>query len=260
LNGSDIDGRGGRLGWVDWTPGYREFAPPDWLRGALSCLWVGVTPPTHAQRTLVLPDACADLIWCRGAEGFLAGPDTGPAPVVQAAGTVFVGARFRPGAAGPVLGLRLAEAADQRVDATQIPALRGRMPSGSMPPRLALRALAVLVGDLTRERPVDAAVTRAALLLGQAGGRAEIIARTLGMSERQLRRRCQAGAGYGPQTLRRVLRFRRFVSALDAGSLPAGGLAAAAVQAGYADQPHLSRECIRLSGLTPRALAVVRGG
>jgi AraC-like DNA-binding protein len=245
---------------VDWTPGYREIAPPAWLRGALSCLWVGVTPPTREQRTLVLPDGCADLIWCQGAAGFLAGPDTGPAPVVQAAGTVFVGARFRPGAAGPVLSLPLAQAADQRVDATQIPVLRARMPSGNMPPRLALRTLVALVADLARERPADADVTQAAALLAQAGSRAEDVARTLGMSERQLLRRCQAGAGYGPQTLQRVLRFRRFVSALDAGPLPAGGLALAAVTAGYADQPHLSRECLRLSGLTPRALAAVRGG
>jgi AraC-like DNA-binding protein len=243
---------------VDWTPGYREFAPPAWLRGTLSCLWVGVTPPTREQRTLVLPDACADLIWCHGATGFLAGPDTGPAPVVQAAGTVFVGVRFRPGAAGPVLGLPLAQAADQRVDATQFPVLRGRMPSGDMPPRLALRALVALIADLARERPADAGVTHAAALLARAGSRAEDVARTLGMSERQLLRRCQAGAGYGPRTLQRVLRFRRFVSALDSGPLPSGGLARAATAAGYADQPHLSRECLRLSGLTPRALAAAR--
>jgi AraC-like DNA-binding protein len=245
---------------VDWTPGYREFAPPAWLRGTLSCLWVRVTPPTQEQRTLVLPDACADLIWRRGAAGFLAGPDTGPAPAVQAAGTVLVGARFRPGAAGPVLGLPLAEAADRRVDATQIAVLRGRMPSGNMPPRLALRALVILIADLTRERPADVDVTQAAALLARTGSLAEDVARTLGMSERQLRRRCQAGAGYGPQTLQRVLRFRRFVSAIDAGPLPDGGLARAAIAAGYADQPHLSRECLRLSGLTPRALAALRGG
>jgi AraC-like DNA-binding protein len=245
---------------VDWTPGYREFAPPVWLRGALSCLWVRVTPPTQDQRTLVLPDGCADLVWCHGAAGFLAGPDTGPVPMVQAAGMVSVGARFRPGAAGPVLGLPLAQAADQRVDDTQIPVLRGRMPSGSLPPRVALRTLVSLVADLSRERPADAEVTQAAALLAQVGSRAEDVARTLGMSERQLRRRCQDHAGYGPQTLQRVLRFRRFVSALDAGPLPPGGLALAAVAAGYADQPHLSRECLRLSGLTPRALAAVRRG
>ena len=79
---------------------------------------------------------------------------------------------------------------------------------------------------------------------------------------RQLRRRCHAAVGYGPKTLQRVLRFRRFVSRIDAG-LPSGqaahDLAALAVQVGYADQAHLTRECRALAGLTPAALARQRG-
>jgi AraC-like DNA-binding protein len=245
---------------MDWVPGYRELAPPVWLRDTLSCLWVGISPPDRDTQTLVLPDACTDLIWSRGSAAFLAGPDTGPAPAAQAAGTVFIGARFRPGAGGNVLGLPLAQVADERVDVMQIPVLRGRMPSASLPAHLVLPALARLVADLAHERAADTAMTHAARLLARPGSRAEEVAGTLDISERQLRRRCQAGVGYGPRTLQRVLRFRRFVSAIDAGPLPLGGLAGAAVTAGYADQPHLTRECVALSGLTPRALARVRAG
>src|ERR1700735_5160197 len=67
-------------GCMDWSPGYREVAPSPGLRDALSCLWVGVTPPGPAQTTLVLPDGAVDLVWQQGARGFLAGPDTGPTP------------------------------------------------------------------------------------------------------------------------------------------------------------------------------------
>lgn len=242
---------------MDWTPGYRELAPPGWLRDTLSCLWVGVTSPDRCEGTLVLPDACTDLIWSRGAGAFLAGPDTGPAPVTQAAGSVVIGARFRPGAGGTILGLQLAEVVDQRVDVTQIPALRGRMPSANLPAPLVLPALTRLIADLAQERPADAAVTQAARLLARPGSRAAAVASTLGVSERQLRRRCQASVGYGPRTLQRVLRFRRFVAALDAGPLP-DGLAGAAGTSGYADQAHLTRECVALSGLTPRVLARTR--
>jgi AraC-like DNA-binding protein len=242
---------------VDWTPGYRELAPPPWLRGTLSCLWVAVTPPDRARQTLVLPDACADLIWSQCETAFLAGPDTGPAPSTSAPGTVLVGARFRPGAGGSILRLAMTEVADQRVEAGQIPVLRARMPSGLMPPPLALRALARLIADLARERAADDAVTHAAGLLARPGATVEEVAGIVGLSERQFRRRCQVGAGYGPRTLARVLRFRGFVSAVDAGLLP-GGLAGAAIRAGYADQPHLTRECVALSGLTPRALALAR--
>jgi methylphosphotriester-DNA--protein-cysteine methyltransferase len=82
-----------------------------------------------------------------------------------------------------------------------------------------------------------------------------------------LRRRCHDAVGYGPKTLQRVLRFRRFVSRIDALShdpaSPAQArldradldLAGLAAQAGYADQAHLTRECGSLAGLTPAALA-----
>ncbi len=90
------------------------------------------------------------------------------------------------------------------------------------------------------------------------------------MSERQLRRRCQDSIGYGPATLRRILRFRRFVSWADAGrgaDLDAsrgdlagsgGDLAQVAFDLGYADQAHLTRECVRLAGVTPAALLAAR--
>jgi AraC-like DNA-binding protein len=92
--------------------------------------------------------------------------------------------------------------------------------------------------------------------------------------------------GYGPATLRRVLRFRRFVAWADAGhgaeapagrnrgavpdggGDPAGGgedlsgggedLAQVAFALGYADQAHLTRECVRLAGVTPAALVATR--
>jgi AraC-like DNA-binding protein len=54
--------------------------------------------------------------------------------------------------------------------------------------------------------------------------------------------------------LQRVLRFRGFVSRVDARP-EVLDLAAIAAEAGYADQAHLTRECGRLSGLTPAALA-----
>jgi AraC-like DNA-binding protein len=242
---------------MDWSPGYREFAPPAGLRDTLSCLWVGITPPGPAQTTLVLPDGAVDLVWQQGARSFLAGPDTGPVPSSAPGGMVTVGARFRPGAGGTVLGLPLSEVLDQQVETADIPALRGRTPSAALPPCCALAALTGLIADLAQRRPADPAMTYAARLLGRPASRAEAVAGELELSERQFRRRCQASVGYGPRTLQRVLRFRRFVSAVDAGPLP-GGLADAALAAGYADQSHLTRECVRLSGLTPQALVRAR--
>ena len=110
---------------------------------------------------------------------------------------------------------------------------------------------------MVTERPPDRLVLAAARRLGRPGARAELVAGRLGISERQLRRRCQAAVGYGPRTLTRVLRFRRFLSRLDA-AVDAADLAGLAADAGYADQAHLTRESTRLAGLPPAALARAR--
>jgi AraC-like DNA-binding protein len=238
------------------APGYREFAPPARLSGALHCLWVSVAAVDHGQSAPVLPDACADLIWQSGAGAFVAGPDTGPVPFTWQPGTVLVGARFRPGAGGAALGVPLSELLNQRVDAADLHAVPAGLLPGSLTPAEALRRVAGIAAGMVTDRPPDALVMEAVRRLGAPGARAEAVGSALGLSERQLRRRCQAAVGYGPRTLARVLRFRRFLSRVDAGD--ADDLVGVAAAAGYADQAHLTRESARLAGLPPAALARAR--
>jgi AraC-like DNA-binding protein len=254
LNEADI----GHTGRVDWEPGYRELAPPAAFRGELHCLWVSIGPAAGGTQTRVLPDACTDLIWQSGVGLFVAGPDTGPALTESPPESVLVGARFRPGAGGAALGVPLSELLDLRVDAADLPSVPARLP-GSLAPAEAMRRLARMAVQMVAERPADRLVLEAARQLSRPGARAELIAGRLGISERQLRRRCQGAAGYGPRMLHRVLRFRRFVSLIDhAGA--ATDLAGAAAEVGYADQAHLSRDTSRLAGLPPGALARARAG
>jgi len=247
----------------DLAPGYTEWPAPPGLRHAVACLWAQVIPAGGGDRTtLVLPDACTDLIWEQNRGAFVAGPDTGPVPAVAKAGTILVGVRFRTAAGGPVLGVPLSELRDQRVDLADLRPREARRLPGTLDPDTALAATTGLAAVLVADGAADPAAARAAVLLADPRIRAEDVAAEVGLSQRQLRRRCHAVVGYGPKTLQRVLRFRRFVSRIDAG--PASGqdgydLAALAVQAGYADQAHLTRECQALAGLTPAALARQRG-
>jgi AraC-like DNA-binding protein len=246
---------------MDWDPGYREQPPPAGLLPSVACLWARVVGPEADAVAEVLPDACVDLIWEQGHGLFVAGPDTGPVPSVAPAGTVFAAVRFAPSAAGPALGLPMSELLNQRVDAADLgtgpaTALARALP-GSLPPAQALRVLARMTGAMAEAGPADPLAARAARMLRHPGARAEGIAERLDVSERQLRRRCQAAVGYGPAVLRRVLRFRRFVAWADAG-VPGGDLATAAAELGYADQAHLTRECVRLAGLTPADLLAAR--
>jgi AraC-like DNA-binding protein len=242
---------------MDWAPGYREFPPPRQLADSLHCLWISVVPDgAEPADDLVLPDACTDLIWESGAGAFVAGPDTAPAPFTRRPGAVLVGARFRPGAGGAALGVQLTALLNLRVDAADLPALPARRLPGSLAPAEALRRLADVAATMVTERPPDPLVLEAARRLDRPGARADLVAEQLGVSERQLRRRCQAAVGYGPRTLTRVMRFRRFLTRVDAGE--AADLAGVAADVGYADQAHLSRESSRLGGLPPAALARAR--
>jgi AraC-like DNA-binding protein len=266
-------------GWVPrdaWlTPGYAEWAPPAALGGLVACLWAGVATDDADSGALVLPDACSDLVWEQGIGGYLAGPDIGAWRMAAQPGRAVVGVRFRPAAGGQALGLPLSEVRDQRVPLGDVlPPGRWilpRLPATLSPAEAAARVLDI-AGRMIADSDADRALTRAAALLRDPAARTEDIAGQVGLSERQLRRRCHAAAGYGPKTLQRVLRFQRFVQLLDTTPLGAPGLgttvpgsagrpfdlAAAAAAAGYADQPHLTRECVEFSGLTPAQLARIR--
>jgi AraC-like DNA-binding protein len=242
---------------MELRPGYREWAPPAALRPAVSCLWTSVMP--SGGQTVVLPDACTDLIWQRAAGVFVAGPDTGPAPAVLPPGALLVGVRFRPGAGGPALRIPLAELRDQRVDLEEVLAGSGQRLPGDLSPGVALGRLIDMTTRLVAEGPPDAMVSQAARLLAASRDRTDELARDLGVSERQFRRRCLDTVGYAPKTLHRILRFRRFVSRIDAASGRVD-LSRLAAEAGYADQAHLTRESVRLGGLPPAALARARRG
>ncbi len=80
---------------------------------------------------------------------------------------------------------------------------------------------------------------------------------SLFISETQMRRRIRGAVGLPPKTLHRMLRFQGFLALVQFGFAHGHAptdtsLARLAVRAGYADQSHLSRECIRLTGVSPR--------
>jgi len=249
------------VGWVPdgaWlTPTYAEWQPPAALRGVVACLWASVAPDGDGRAGLVLPDGCCDLIWDQDAGGYVAGPDTGPVRTEATAGVVTLGVRFLPAAGGPVLGLPLSELRDQRVSVADLLPAQARFLTPALSPEAAAARLLDVTGRLACDGTPDPAAARVAALLRDPAARTEDITARTGLSERQLRRRVHAAAGYGPKTLQRVLRFQRFVRLLDASAaLP--DLAAAAARAGYADQAHLTRECRALSGCTPAALHGLR--
>ena len=246
---------------------YAESAPPDALRRQVACVWTarfGDDGEPHTDR--IIPDGCIDIVWT-GGRLTVAGPDTGWTPLAAEAGASFAGIRFRPGFAPAILGAPASAIVDARVDAAELLGERAhrlverlvdaRSPAGAVR-ELEMAIMAWRPAGPPSDRLIEGAV--AALRAAPATTPVAQLARELGTSERQLNRRCVAAVGYGPKVLHRVLRLRRF---LVLAAVPGvRGLAALAAEVGYADQAHLARDCLALTGLSPARLRgrLITGG
>lgn len=200
------------------------------------------------ERARVLPDGCLDLLW-DGHRLFVAGPDASARWHQSQAGASYVALRFS-GGTGPAL---LGVPADELRGRT--PDLEDLWPSGqarelaervAADPVAALEAWAV---ERAASRPADPLGPRV-LGMAAAGTAVAAMADRLGLSARQLHRRCLPVFGYGPQRLARVLRMGRALHEARAGA----PLAQVAAGCGYADQAHLSREVRALAGTAPTTL------
>jgi AraC-like DNA-binding protein len=244
--------------------GYRELAPSAELHSVVACRWVRRVPEErHAGSTLVLPDGCVDLIW-RDGKVIVAGLDRRARPSPIRPGETILGLRLRPGVAGAVLGIPASEVLDEHPALEDVVDRRARELAARLAEtngeRRAFELLEELISGQLKESAPDPLVLAATRRLGFPGSRVDWLADALGISDRQLRRRFHAAVGYGPKTLDRVLRFRRFVSQAPAVAAGDGDLARIAADLGYADQAHMTRDCLRLSGMTPARLASVWSG
>jgi AraC-like DNA-binding protein len=219
--------------------GYREHSPPHPLRELVETAWV-VDGPACPVR--VVPDGCMDLIRMDG-RIVVAGPDTSASTSLHGS-EPFVGLRFRPGVLPRLLGVPAAELRDRRIPLDELRPVREH------------RRLTDVVADLAAAPPRPETTPWSLPTLGHvtsrlaAGASAADVAREIDWSGRTLQRQCGAVFGYGPATLRRILRFRRAMGMVRAGR----PFATVATDAGYADQSHLSREVRELSGVSLRSL------
>lgn len=272
---------------------YREWAPPVSWRPAVLCRWeqridAGVRGAGHSQR--VIPDGSADVIVeITTGTATVVGPASRTVRPVLAPGAWYRGLRLRSEALRAVLDVDGASLRDATVplDAL-VPGRLARALSDAIAfdadgetgagPAGASASAGVRPGSpvpavLNRRlvaAPIDPRVRAAGQLLWRAPAPpVDEVARAIGLSGRQLRRLLLAEVGLGPKTLTRVGRLHRFLGLAERPGAPPGradsgragpDLAGLAVAAGYADQPHLTREVRRLTDLTPVGLLAERRG
>lgn len=233
------------------------------LARVVRTVWIQRTGETaYVQRHL--PTGGVEIHFPIGGPPQLIGPLTGPEIEVIPAHTTVVGVRFLPGTAPP-LPTVLDDLVDQRLGLAEL----WRSSADRLVEAMALaatpeRALMVLQAHLLQEFRSSARVDP---LVGEAVKALmpwhpvdiDSLANHLALSASQLRRRCLQAVGMSPKVLQRTLRFQGFLALAQAGVTATGrrgadGMAGLAIDTGYADQAHLSRECLRLTGLTPRQL------
>jgi len=235
---------------------YREFAPQPALRRHFRCLWLHEVNEGPPATVAIVPDGYCDLLWA-GGRLVVAGPDRTAAFPDIPPGTRIIGARFAPGAAASWLKTPLSEIVGQSVPLRDI----GWKGAGEFEARLGdcpdiPAALALFSGLLEEAARDEAEPARDAALIFSAAnsGRAEVdVLDRLDIGERQLRRRCHHHFGYGAKTLERIRRFQRFLDLCrkSGATMP---LATLALEAGFADQAHMTREVGDLSTLTPTVI------
>lgn len=198
----------------------------------------------------VLPDGCMDLLWLDD-DLVIAGPDTHAYATAPGGGHQIVGLRLAAGVGPAAFAVPAHEVRDARVPVSDLWGVRA---ARSLRHRIATAAdiggeLERIVGARLDSSPADPAM-RVIDGMARRGCDVPSIAVSVGLSERQLRRRTHTAFGYGVKTLTRIHRFQSAI-ALARNGMPA---ADAAARAGYADQPHLAREVRALAGEPMSAL------
>lgn len=237
--------------------GYQEHSVDPGLAPYVACYWTRDHVEEFSGAHPVLPDGCIDLLFESGPDALtIVGTMTRTLWVRPCAPTQFVGVRFKPGGAAPVIRDRVDLLTDGSAEADRVfgPAasdLKQALQEGGSPEHRIRLLEQFLLNRLQAGAVfVDSRIVWAtARLMGDPTGRIGDLAGHLGLSRQYLRRLFLEHTGMTAKGFARVARLGRGVEALQAGARPA----AAALASGYADQAHMSREFKALVGMTPAA-------
>ena len=251
---------------------YHEILPEGPASGFVERYWVLESDGSERGRVQrVVPDgtpqlilnlaqpfeSCQDGEWRLQPRCFLAGQLTGPLLLRPIGPVRMLGVRFVAHGAGRMLGTPMPETTGRIVDLSDlVPALArdlDRIWEAPSDAAQTARVDAIFAAwdrrHGRRDTVVEEAVAR--LALARVPPDTATLARTLGISLRQLERRFQNAVGLGPKHFTRMRRFQRVFQAIEQ---QRPGWADAAAACGYYDQAHLVRDFREFAGQAPSVL------
>lgn len=243
---------------------YQELQPHPLLHPYIETYWISedYTEEEDAFSLRVLPDGCVDIIFTFEGERLkplLVGTMTSYLDVLYKGRIKIGGIRFRPGAIRAFVHIPVFEYTDMKIDMQDVDTLLERSFFEKLQSCQTMRQLFRSLDEyfLTRlpcfiipDRQIDYAVK----LLKQADGNipTALLAEKACLSPRQFERRFKESVGISPKAFSRITRFRTLTGILK--NNPGQSLLDIALDCGYHDHSHLSKEFKRLSGYTPREL------
>ena len=257
---------------------YQIQAPPEALAPFVEYFWSLQDAPAQAKGS-VLPSGTLGLVvnldeeeiriydpdsvqGCRRFSGAVVSGAYGRPFITEAREHASaVGVHFRPGGAWPFFGLPLGELADGHADLEALwgrsaSELRDRLCTAEAPADRFRILEAAFARRLDHARAGHAAVAIAIRELEREKTSVGAVAEHVGLSRRRLIEVFTAQVGVTPKKFCRVRRFQRVLAATRRVDVPIWTRVALAC--GYFDQPHLIRDFVEFSGLSPAAFAQLR--
>lgn len=246
---------------------YAETPPEPALADWVQAFWYFAAPPNLTEPYLhrLLPDGCLSIVWMppeddRGSDRLvISGPHPCAIEIPITPGAVFFGARLAPGVAHALLNIHEAAVDLQTLqgDFAAFDSLRAGMLRSALAAEderdAVFRVFGAILQAWIRNAPdVDNRVRRAVALLEDGSLRISEVAASVGCSERQLQREFRRTVGLTPKRYARIRRFRTALNNILRAVPETWGRVA--VDCGFSDQAHMTREFVALSGLSPEAL------
>jgi AraC-like DNA-binding protein len=250
---------------------HREFDPPDGLRDVIKCFWYNRRDFGKRESSFeVMPDGYAEIVFHFGSACTIEYSGASHAlpspfmmgllnqPVLLSTKGVFevVGIRCYPWTVFDLLDLPSGRDAVHLFEhpiALLQPVLHGCIQAGHIDEALA-RVEQVLLAARSRVA-ADSMLNKAGAAMRDAHGSLPVseVATAAYATVRTLERKFKQSSGYTVKNVSGLMRFEQARNRLWLH--PKTSLAALAHELGYTDQPHLSREFKRYSGVSPAAFA-----
>lgn len=253
---------------------YTEYQPCGLLSPFIDKYWEFKGNPNYGMQISILPDGCTDFIFTLGE---VANPMEKESLVMQPYRSYFVGAmtrystlitntetvhmlgiRFHPCGLFRFMNLPLQELTNQRISTDELETLFDNTFADRLceEPGIEERISLIehfLIQHLCKDNLIDKQITFAIDHINVSKGKLPIhsIIDKVCICQRHFERKFKQHTGYTPKEYSRIIKFKNAIDLLRTTSTD--NLLSTAVNAGYYDVSHLSKEVKALSGNTPQS-------